>query len=53
MGKTHVEVIVFDSIEEASELLVGAFDVVEKLKYLENDQETRNHGSDILLIKEE
>ena len=53
MSKTHVEVVVFDGIEEASELLVGTFDVVEKLKYLENDQETSDHGSYILLIEEE
>lgn len=53
MGKTHVEVIVFDGIEEASELLVGAFDVIKKLKYFENDEKASDHCGNIFLIKEE
>ncbi len=53
MGKTHVEVVVFDGVKEAGELLVRAFYVVEKLKYFENDEETSDHGSYILLIEEE
>ena len=44
MSKTHVEVVVLDGIEKASELLVGAFYVVEKLKDLKDDQEAEKEA---------
>tara|TARA_B100000965_G_C19581482_1_gene753765 strand:+ start:628 stop:819 length:192 start_codon:yes stop_codon:yes gene_type:complete len=52
MGKAHVEVVVLDGIEKASELLVGAFYVVEKLKDLKDDQEAGYHSGHVLLIEE-
>lgn len=52
MGKAHVEVVVLDGIEKASELLIGAFYVVEKLKDLKDDQKAGYHSGDVLFIEE-
>jgi hypothetical protein len=52
MSKAHVEVVVLDGIEKASELLVGTFYVVKELKNFEDDQEARNDSGNVFFIEE-
>lgn len=52
MGKTHVEIVVFNGIEKAPEFLIGAFNVVEEFVHLKDDDEAGYYGSHVLFIEE-